>query len=193
MKKYFLLFAFVMASLFAFGQKSASYTDYMLSSGYRVMGSNPFTVYLEWTGNESVYYSAKCQIMKAMKDDNVFWWLRLGISNEGRFHVEKKSPLYFGYPNNGVCVPVVTIYTDEGTPGLLQGDYVEIDYTITEEQIKTLIASNQLAQVLITTSDGNIGRILYSGFQKNLKKQYDFIQKISNEKCKNVRRNKTMK
>lgn len=213
MKKILTLLLLVLSfSLTANAQKRASYTDYE-SRGNRYMMSHPITLYIGEQGLNDEYNYGKIAIGKTIHPDgSAYWYLRLALKNEGSIHMNPNDELYFGYPEGDVCVPVVTLHTEEGTPSMTKSNYVTIDYEITEDQIKTLYTSEKLKypkykwsqighleelgikipQVLIVSTLGNIGESLWSSFQKNVKEEYDFIQKISKEKCKNCQRYKMM-
>ena len=185
MKKILCTFIGLMLPVFIFAQRPSSYGDILLDNGVRRIESHPVKLYEQYYTN-STKKGVACALVYAFDQNSEAWCLCLGI-REGRIHIAENSPLYFGYPQNGLCESVLKISTDEGTKGLVD-DYCQVYYQITEEQIKLLISDNRIEQVLIYTSDGNIGKFLKNNFQKKLAKEYEFVKEQKNKKCNNTYR-----
>ena len=184
MKRISVIICLMCLSICGFAQKAAYYGDYM-KNGFRRLESHDIKLY-RWYKNGQKG-GTDCTIIKVFNNETTGWFLEFCI-NEGRIHIAKNSPLYFGYPNsNNLVESVVKIITEDGKPGLMNKTetFCYVLYSITEEQIKKICESNQIEQVLIYTADGNIGRMLRKGFQKKFKEQYEFIQKLSSEECHN--------
>lgn len=187
MKKFLIILFLIQFPILIFAQKAAYYGDYINAKGFRRMESHTVKVYRMYHKDIPYSYTTgtDCTIIKCQKGEVIYWFLNLRI-DEGRIHIAEDAPLYFGYPNSdNLCETIVKMKAIEGTTGLVRGESCELLYSTTEEDLIKLCTSDKLKQILIYTSNGNIGVVLKKSFQKNLKKQLDFINQLSTEECHN--------